>query len=135
MHRLQTQAGHTHEEWQEVGQAILNLAKDIPTNNNPRDTQFAGFARLLLEDLKPDLAMLFTELSMNYPSRKEAGIQEAETIIKQHIAQRAYDLVTHVIETADYRGIDGWIKGVNIPLFHKVVQSIPDMTAWPEEAK
>jgi hypothetical protein len=31
-------------------------------SDNPRDTQFAGYAKLLLEDLKPDLTVLFLAL-------------------------------------------------------------------------
>lgn len=100
-----------------------------------RDTQFAGFAKLLPEDMKPDLTMLFTEMHANYPSNSPKGIEEAEEIIKQHLAQRAYDLVRHAVEHAMLTGMSlpGYIDKERY-ITH-VMQAIPDMTEWPEEDK
>ncbi len=60
-----------------------------------RDTHFLGFARQELEDLKPDLTLLFVALGSPL-SRREEEIEAAERILIEHLAQRAFDLAEHV---------------------------------------
>jgi hypothetical protein len=89
-----------------------------------RDTQFIGFAKLLFEELKPDLALLLAEIQIN----KGGGIEAAEEIIKQHLAQRAYDFMKYMMGIMPYL-----VNNANIPTLDAVMQYIPDMTEWPKE--
>jgi hypothetical protein len=78
-------------------------------SNNPRDTQFQNFAKLLADELK---------VTGGYP------ISEVWTMI----AQRAYDLVSHTILNVSMSDLD--------MLSHKeCVERIPDLTVWPEQAE
>ena len=97
-------------------------------SNDARTTQFAGFAKALLTKIDASIGNASERMERGNVSEKEFA-NELGTMI----ACAAYDLVEHAIETANYNGISGWIQGKNIPLFHKVVQSIPDMAALPEE--
>lgn len=76
---------------------------------NPRDTQFAGFATLLLEQL------------LNIDGvHVESSYGEAHELWKPIIAQRAYDLVAHAVnETIGISKID----------------HVPDLTEWPKETE
>jgi hypothetical protein len=85
-----------------------------------RDKQFAGWAKAT-----------FTKMFHAKPFDTQEVDQECEDIWEHVLARAGYDLVEHAIETADYSGIRGWIRGENIPLFHKVVQSVPDMIELP----
>lgn len=93
--------------------------------NDSRSEQFKQWAKVVYEMLAQNV--LFTKHQS--VSEIEAFKQEQETIL----ARAGYALVEHSIENADYSGIAGWIKGVNIPLYHKVVQSIPDMPELSKE--
>jgi hypothetical protein len=74
-------------------------------NNTPRDKQFRdGFARLLFGDL-----MMMDALNYNCNF----------VDIEQHLARRAYDFATHVVE--------------NVSAYN--VSSIPDITEWPTESE
>jgi len=64
--------------------------------DSTRDTHFLGFAKQELEDLKPDLTLLFVALGSPL-SRREEEIESAERILIERLAQRAYDLAVHVL--------------------------------------
>lgn len=119
MQRLQAQAGQSSEQLQEVSQAILDMAKVEPANGSPRDTQFVGFACRLLQELLDQCAYVAI-------SPWVTGGDSFKS--EQLIARRAYDLVSHVLNNTGPYMIDC--------LSHEEqLAQIPDMTAWPEEAK
>lgn len=71
-----------------------------------RDTQFKEFAKLLWQEL---LYASQLKAVVNVLIRVPAEREEAETII----AQRAYDLMEHI-------------------MMYAPVSPVPDMTEWPE---
>lgn len=81
---------------------------------NPRDTQFAGFAKALYQEIE-DMTCSFSVL----PSADEMKRLECEIY-----ARRAYDLVAHVLSNEKLQ----WR-----PLEDISVSDIPDLTEWPEE--
>jgi hypothetical protein len=79
-----------------------------------RDTQFAGFASLVVEDLR---------LHGGFPMRP-VNRSEVRPLIERIIARRAYDLVKHTLlatDCPDRFGIEG------------AMREIPDLTHWPDE--
>jgi hypothetical protein len=81
------------------------------SDQNPRDTQFVNFAKLVIADLEED-----------HDLRMDIAIDDVIAII----ARRGYDLVEHALETMN-------------PIAHQyaksteeIVRSIPDME-WPED--
>jgi hypothetical protein len=83
--------------------------------SNPRDTQFAGFAKLLAEEL-PEPPIDDSVLGIVHAEWRE----QVELII----AQKTYDLVGHAFRETQVWHNDG---------IDCAVQSIPDMTEWPRE--
>lgn len=92
-----------------------------------RDDQFAGFAELLFNEMKPDLAMLIVDVG----KKDTASILQTEAIIKQMIARRAYDFACHITEQVS-EGNAAAIE-VRFKTPQEVVSDMRDMTAWPEE--
>lgn len=91
--------------------------REIPFNAIPemvqivseiRDTQFAGFAELLSNELR--------------------GWELSKPDVKQIIARRAYDLVRHTIECTSHIDLDRLTSDEH-------TLRIPDLTTWPEETK
>lgn len=82
--------------------------------SNERDTQFAGFAKAVVNEL---------EEAMRDHGRLPIGkmvFPDFFTVAESIITQRAYDLVTHVIEHApEYPNVDDW--------------NIPDLEELPKE--
>lgn len=88
-------------------------------STNPRETQFVGFAKLLYEDFlrqAEDEASTQDIYMPDYPDKWRV-------IVEQIIAERAYDLVVHVLGC----GIPQWM-----PLEEVSISQIPDLTQWPE---
>jgi len=84
--------------------------------NPARDTQFAGFAKMLWDDLS----------HAQYTTRHYNNMTTAEIdrhTIEKIIAQRAYDLVLYTLHITDYPDRFG---------VEYAMCEIPDMTAWPE---
>lgn len=82
---------------------------------DPRDTQFAGFAARLLQELLDQGAYVaISEWATGGDSFKS----------EQLIARRAYDLATHIYEHA----INANTADPEIGLRY-----IPDLREWPEE--
>ena len=72
-------------------------------NENERDTQFQGFAKLLLQEL----------FGPGYKACEgNAGTAEGLRELEQIIAQRAYDLMDHI-------------------MLYAPVSPVPDLTEWP----
>lgn len=87
-------------------------------SDNARDTQFQGFAKLLLKELVDD--MLDEYGFMDREQYESGELASAEEIIAQH----AYDLVKYAFEKA----IDDHDAEI-------AITDVPDMTEWPPEVK
>jgi hypothetical protein len=88
------------------------------SDQNPRDTQFANFAKQVIADLEEVHAL----------QRRKMGCQQIliDDVIAI-IARRGYDLVEHAIETMN-------------PIAHQyaksteeIIKDIPDMPELPED--
>jgi len=88
-----------------------------------RDTRFAGFALLLLEEINN---------ATSYSARAEiTGEQEFREKVGLLIARRAYDLVCHTVGYGmEY--LDECGKDISGSMGTRVLASIPDMRQWPE---
>lgn len=82
----------------------LERQKSMANAENPRDTQFIGFAKLLMKDLDAVSTTTY------------ASLDKAREAYELAIARRAYDLVGHTLDSV----IDTYTP------------SIPDMTEWPD---
>ncbi len=88
-----------------------------------RDTHFAGYADLLF----PELTGLFYQLYTFRHADEHSAAEQIIYLIKEHLAQRAYDLACHVLEHAKGDIID------NVEFYVK--WNIPDLTQWPTEVE
>jgi len=85
-----------------------------PEQKSERDTHFAHFAYMLLDDLFDIWHHSYVDF---------ARFDEPECLaVQQLFARRAYDLMIHTLYHSRY---DREVPSV----------SIPDMTAWPEESE
>lgn len=100
-----------------------------------RDTHFLGFAKLQLEKLKPDLALLFAALGERQIQREKFSIEEAESILQTSLACHAYDLVFHLLKNSDslYLDMAGYYSDPPDEDVHQNIAHLPDLTEWPEE--
>ena len=106
-------------------------------STNERDTYFQGFAQLLWDELKEfdpydfDLTAKDSWQILHNGEGFDPSILEEH--IKRIIAQRAYDLVFHILKNADDLYLDmGGYK--DFPSDDTVVQNmkhLPDITQWP----
>ena len=95
----------------------------------PRDTQFAGFAHLLCEEIAKATLELSTEennivdgcIMCNWQPSKVA------TLLVPLIAQRAYDLVAHILSTIDPLAFQSTISD------DQIIKDIPDLTEWHDK--
>jgi hypothetical protein len=81
--------------------------------SNPRDTQFIGFAKLLMQDLLSE-NRVYTNIVEGY------GLEESQEII----ARRAYDFALHVLSDS---------MGFSNP--EQVVSEASDLTEWSKDGK
>ncbi len=86
-----------------------------------RDTQFAGFAKLLWREMLDLKGYIDESDSWIYGDNESP---EYELLL----AQRAYDLAVHVLEHADTE--EFW--GGYVQSRPSAVRDIPDLTQWPE---
>lgn len=94
-----------------------------------RDTQFAGFARALLDEIE--------SVSADYsppPGRYITGSPKWEEVVRGIIARRAYDLVEHTLDACDQLESDAGLESHGFTSDY-LLSSIPDLTTWPEETK
>ena len=83
---------------------------------NERDTHFAGFAKLLWDELLHVHEFGYIEVS---DDEEEENVQYQEII-----ARRAYDLARHFV----WHAMGGTENAITI-----IVADVPDMTEWPVE--
>ena len=88
-----------------------------------RDTQFAGFAKLVVEDLR---------LHGGFPMRP-VNRSEVRPLIERIIARRAYDLAYHVMSETTV-GMAAENEGGELSR-QENIDAIPDLTHWPEEVQ
>lgn len=83
-----------------------------------RDTQFQGFAKLLVEELLRDA-----------PAEPPAGLKgQLVADWEEKIAHRAYDLVEHACAAIDHEQA---ILGVSLDP-DVMLREVPDLSQWPE---
>lgn len=91
-------------------------------SDTPRDTQFVGFARLLIPEIDEQIGAV-TEWSMEHDIDDQARIaQELVSRWQTLLAQRAYDLVIHALKSLSMD-----------PIAIGEIPNIPDMAIWPED--
>jgi hypothetical protein len=88
----------------------------MTNTDNPRDTQFKGFAKLLMRDLDAVSTTTY------------ASLDKAKEAYELAIARRAHDLVENTIYSMSP------IAFQCCENFDQLVREIPDMTEWPDEA-
>lgn len=117
MDKLLTSTGPTQEEMQQVKEDHLAMS-------NPRDTQFAGFAKLLLEDMMATNAMDIVD------AERFLRACDREELLRL-FARHAYVFACHTISSQS-QGLDllcnhdpEWIR--------ERVELVPDMFEWPKE--
>jgi hypothetical protein len=87
-------------------------------SDNPRDTQFQGFAKVLLDELcEASIVMVETPFQDDWREEWEVTI-----------ARRAYDLVSHTIRNTSSRDLD-------VLDYDEIPPRIPDMLELPKEQK
>ncbi len=94
-------------------------------DNDPRNTHFAGFARLEYPELKP----LFRELFAANLDRDTRRVENVENLIKLTITRRAYDLFVH---DRMHTGTSDLQHAASTLEAEEMVKGIPDLTTWPE---
>jgi hypothetical protein len=99
--------------------------------DNERDTKFAGFAKLLWDELKEFDPYDFDLRSKGSWQVLHSGGGEGfdPTILEEHIqriiAQRAYDLAYHIL----YETSPGMERVFGIPY---KLEHLPDLKKWPD---
>jgi hypothetical protein len=86
-----------------------------PISNNSRDTQFAGFAKLLTDELIKYLT-----------SREGLTLDEIEQEWHKVIACRAYDFARHIMNITTE-------EMACVLFIDDAMKEIPDMIKWPRE--
>lgn len=88
-----------------------------------RDTHFQGFAKLVAQEIGSNFGIIFDTAY----KPEEAYLER----ISQIIAQRAYDLVFHLLGKSDplYLDMSGYHTDEDI---HQNIAHLPDLTQWPE---
>jgi len=84
---------------------------------NERNEHFKGFAKLLFDELDNLKMTLFN--AGYVPGNYAPG--DYERIVQEIIAQRAYDLVEHILNQT--------------PTGARYIHYFKDMTAWPEQER
>src|SRR5258706_2157947 len=88
---------------------------------NERDEHFAGFAKLL-----------WLEINECGKFNIDVEAPDADEIVTRLIAQRAYDLLFHLLDKAPYHSGSfdtGWGSPEEI---RETIEHLPDLTAWPD---
>ena len=93
---------------------------------NARDAQFAGFAKLLFDELYDQFNNLRCQEDDGTYEERDKEAEQTRKNIQGNIASRAYNLAFHAALHINERDCD--VLG-----FEEAVRRIPDMTEWPEE--
>lgn len=99
--------------------------------NNERDTHFAGFAKLLWDEIEDKIIVVDNSKARHY----HPLASEVSSEITLLIARRAYDLVYHTFaHTSPSNVADIWY-GAPADVFQadlqEAISKIPDLTEWP----
>ena len=92
-------------------------------SENPRTTQFLGFAKLLFDDIEPMFNNRFIELDNG--EKQEA--EKTKQSILECFAECAYDLACHCFEQMNP------IAPQACSTTEEMLEGIPDLTEWPKE--
>src|SRR5260221_7211800 len=98
------------------------------SEQNERDNHFAGFAKLLNDELLEDEANRALRGRVVPYDEIHQAIALAREERERFIARRAYDLVLISIKEASANDLE-YVSA------QEKMQYIPDMTAWPEESE
>lgn len=98
---------------------------------DPRDTQFAGFADALLEEIDK----IIDEHSDSIPwgsgivglMKSIEKSKDLEEAIRKHVAHRAYDLALHTLKGFDLSDLETCDRREDL------LDMIPDLTELPKE--
>ena len=93
--------------------------------SNERDTKFAGFAKLLYEKMRGDIAGLIVAVGSPLAT-KQQEIDFYENMLQQTIAQGSYDLAKWTLLHTSHLDLDRLDSDEH-------VQRIPDLTEWPAQ--
>lgn len=118
--------GEDRKRWSEIHHVLNELFLDISVTADKqevkpdRDTQFSGYAKLLVEEL---LA------KMKYSIGRTS--QDIEKGLEDLVARRSYDFAKH---TMSHVGQGMAAENEGGPLYlEENMRCIPDMTEWPME--
>lgn len=99
----------------------------VETMSNERDTHFAGFAQLLMQEIDEQVGAV-TTWGLEQDIEDEARIgQELVSRWRTLIARRVYDLVHEACENISSAQVDGRLS------VEGMMGAISDMTEWPEQ--
>jgi hypothetical protein len=91
-----------------------------------RDTQFAGFAKILLKELYDTCDELDTDLDVvDGCVVCSVSREKLNSFLEPLVARRASDLVAHVVGDLIDTGV----------IEHDILPVISDLTAWPPKSK
>jgi hypothetical protein len=102
-----------------------------------RDTQFAGYAHVLWEELAARINALDDECNLTEEVVDGCVMcnlkpERIAVVLEQVIAQRAYDLMQHVVGySLEY--LDECGHELSGGMGKRIGASISDLTTWPEE--
>jgi hypothetical protein len=97
-------------------------------SDNARDTQFAGFAKLLLKELLDDI---LDDYGFIGGRENYADLNHDLSICEGIIARRAYDLACHAVgHVSEWNAAE---MEVGFKTAQDIVSDIPDMIEWPDE--
>lgn len=95
-------------------------------SDNPHDTQFAGFAKLLLKEIDDAIGETAKRVKETEILNETELAHELGTIL----AQRAYDLVCYTVRS-QAQGIEILCRD-DPEYIRERVEVIPDMDKWPD---
>lgn len=98
--------------------------------NNPRDTQFAGFAKLLFAEVED----MFANRDSAYDDCDDEREQKAINDICSVFAERAYNLVLHTLWRTTPAG-GSTIREYKGLTVEEIANLIPDLTEWPKDGE
>jgi hypothetical protein len=127
--------GKDQERWNEIYEILYPLFLDISVSIDKqeakpvKDTQFQGFAKLLVDELT-SLELMYGGVAIDEASIMSRYYREAwETIIARGLYDFAKHTMSHVGQgmAAENEGGPKYLE--------ENMRCIPDMTEWPKETK
>lgn len=96
-----------------------------------RSTQFQGFAKLLFDELYDQFNNLYCQEDDGAYQGRDKEAEQTRKDIQETIACRAYDLISHACSEIDMEQ-DARERSL---LYVPMMESVPDMTEWPNEER